>query len=115
LFQTEPKVYKEDVGTVVKAKSDVDEYEDSAKALREIHAQGVALCDAKKAGPEDCAKLNVLYQETRKAFIAQGDRLKDYIRNGSTENAKAYTEEKTKYKSLKAQLDELAKKLGIKP
>jgi hypothetical protein len=92
----------------------VDKYELTAVMLKEIHDNAVVMCDAKALTAKQCADINVLYQETRQAFIEQGDRLKDYILVKTPETIRGYINARTAFESLFQQLKDRAKHMKIK-
>ena len=107
------KTYTEQVTTTVDIETTVATYEREAQALRTIHDSASALCVSKAIAAKDCTKLDILYQEARAAFIAKGDRYKEYLAKPTPETRLRWLNAATEYSALYTDLKLLAEKNGV--
>jgi hypothetical protein len=107
------RTFSDQVVTTVKSDSSVQAYEADAQVLRQIHDTAKARCATGKVPRKDCTQLDILYQETRTAFIAQGDRLKEFRKKPDPKNKQRWLNASKEFGMLFGQLKSLAQKNGV--
>lgn len=108
-----PAVYIEQPVTTADVDTVVGEYEGQAAALATIHGRLSDACRAGRIPAPACTRLDILYQETRAAFVAKGDAYKAYLSDPTPANERRYRFQAADFANLYAQLRELAAAHGV--
>lgn len=96
------KIQVEDLASITKASSVlVEGYEDRATALKTMHEVIITKCNAGQLTPTVCNKLKDTYNETRAAFITQGDELIKKIEGKPNKYDEATKQADMKYEALR--------------
>jgi competence protein ComGC len=107
------KVYTENVVSTASVDSVVTAYEQDAKRLGSIHAAATKACASGVVATKECARIDIMYRETRQAFIDAGNAYKKYLASSAKSNELSYLNAAAKYRYYLKQLTDMCRSVGI--